>query len=269
MRKFTRRFRDLSEKAQQLKHVVEAAPQQAAELRASVLLAAGQLQQLRGEVQASFAGVYVDSEERLQQVMREINESETVFAEVGYELAGVELEFSPIQRVIIRLEKVADVSLARIRSLISGVQSLRTTQALLSSILKAEEVAGRVSLDRLEYAGLVVHVGAAPSIRVCWSAPGESEPPPTAPPSTVAQSSAVGIPAYGDTGFFAPRAVPPASPPASVTVPASPPVVAAAPASATPAIPGTESQPGAWGRSALEKFKTTPGYSKYRSLLRK
>lgn len=271
MKRFSHRIRDLRQTAQQIRQVVEAAPVQAAQLRESVLLTAGQLQQLRGEVQASFAGVYVDSEERLTQVVQEVNQSERVFADAGYELIGVELEFSPVQRVIIRLEKVAEVSLARIRATFAEVQGRRTTQALLSSILKAEEVAGRVRFENLEYTGLVVHVGAAPSVRVCWGLV-EAEEAPAAPAAVAAPTpaTAASLPAFADSGFFAPRTAPaagsaPAAPPAVAPAPTQSPTPAASP----PATPAAVGEGEAWGRSALEKFKTTPGFSKYRSMLRR
>ena len=50
MKKFIHKVQDLSQKAAHLKKVVEAAPAQAAHLRDTVLMTAGQLQQLRHDV---------------------------------------------------------------------------------------------------------------------------------------------------------------------------------------------------------------------------
>jgi hypothetical protein len=277
MSKLARRLRHLSQKAAEIKQAVDAAPQQAAKFRESVVMAAGQLQQLRSEVQSSFVGVHVDNEERLARVMRELNESQPLLQEVGYELSGVDVEFTPVQRVIVRLEKFQEASGRDARSLAAS-ETRGTVRALLSSIVKAEELAGKVNLDNLQYRGLVIHVGAIPTVRICWSSgldleetavvtvqPGHPVPatvttPPVFASPPAAPASLVG---FGQSTMFESRPMP--ARPSGTTNPAST-VQTASPATAASHTnpPEPETVKADWKQEALERFKKMPSVSKYR-----
>jgi hypothetical protein len=127
-----------------------------------------------------------------------------------------------------------------------------------------------VDLAGQVYYRLVVHVGPVPSVRLVWkpeaelareigvAAVGATEP------GEVMATSGMGL---GRSSFFEPRPAPVLPVP---SVPAKP-VVSAEPAvagqkavqAAGVAGPGAVERRKDWGRSALERFKTMPGASKY------
>lgn len=273
MKKMLNKIQDLGKKAAQFKQVLESAPARAAELRESVLLTAGQLQQLRQEVQGAATGLRADNEDKLTQALREINDSSDILREAGYELFGVDMELSPVHRLIVHLEKVGDSGEHTLRSLISAHAGRPTLSALLSSLTKAEHLATKVDLTHLHYRGLVIHVGPTPSVRLCWSAAEEIEAVATGKPVKLAPEPPAATPPPLPTpqsSFFEPRHNLPAHPPAPSIVPTSAPTAPAPAASpAPPPAPAPAAEPktlvaGGWKRESLERFKKMPDVSKYR-----
>ena len=92
MKNFIHKLQGFGQKAAHLQQVVAGAPAKAAQLRESVLLTAGQLQQMRAEVQGAVTGLSVDNEEWFTQALREISESTEIFREAGYALNGLDME---------------------------------------------------------------------------------------------------------------------------------------------------------------------------------
>lgn len=279
-KKFLSRVQDLSQKAAQIRHVVEAAPAQAAQLRDTVLSTAGQLQQMRQEVQSSLTGLRADSGDRLAEALREIHEQSAVFEEAGYAVDGIDMELSPVQRVVVHFAKVASVPESAFRALLGAQAARPTTYSLLAALAKADAVAEKLRVPPLTCREVVVHVGPTPSVRLCWRAPVEEEtdtgpeapPPLAAPTSAGAQVSAPPpLPSFASGGFFEARpatAPAPAAPPPSPAAPAVAPTVAPALAPASTSGSGAEPRPAVegsdWKRSALERFKKMPDASKYR-----
>ncbi len=299
MKKFITKIQDLSQKAAHLKQVVEAAPGQAAQLRDTVLMTAGQLQQLRMDVQSSVTGLRADSDDRLAQALREINDHAEVFAEAGYALAAVDMEISPIQRLIVHFHKISAVSEPTLRSLMSTHSSRQTIYGLLAALAKADGVSEKLRLSTLHYRNVEVHVGPTPSVRLGWqvddsdlatppplpsrhATPAPPAVSPAAPPATTPATTPAPAPspsAFVSTSFFERRPSPtpapePARPPATAPTPATAsdtaPASAATPAPAPSSTTGTPythhsgSEGGDWKRSALDRFKTMPSGSKYR-----
>jgi hypothetical protein len=270
MSKLARRMRQASQKAAQISQAVQAAPQQAAKLRETVLATASQLHDLRNEVQACFAGVSVDTDERLVQVVAEVNDNITVLESAGYELIGADIEVLPLRKVILKLDRFEQVSVSTIRSLTAKNATRRTIQALLSAIVKAEEMSAEMEFSGLEYRGIVVNLGTIATVRVCWSLVEEEEAevaPPVMGVASIAPATAPttsSLPTFGAGGFFQPRAsapVQPATPAASASSqPASLPEQAA---SATHAQAAAEPT-GDWRQTALDRFKKMPTGSKYK-----
>ena len=109
MKKIIHKVQELGQKAAQLKQAVQNVPAQAAGIREAVLATAGQLQQLRSEVTSSVVPLRADNEERLLQMLREIDGSAETLREAGFVLENVEMEMGLAQRMIVHLEKVNDV----------------------------------------------------------------------------------------------------------------------------------------------------------------
>ncbi len=265
MKNFLYKIQDLGQKAAQIKQAIEGVPAQAAQLHESVLMTAGQLQQIRADVQTAVGGLRADNEDRLTHALREISDGADAFLDAGYQLVGVEMEVSPVQRLIVRLAKVESVPESRIHSLVSANIGRATISALLSSLAKAEALTARMHLSNLSYRELVVHVGPTPSVRLCWRADDlieSSEPAHGAvspPPIPVVPTTPSPTPsAFEQSSFFEPRAASlVAEPkPAEVATPAAAPA-AAAPITKT--VHGSD-----WKATALDRFKKMPDASKYR-----
>jgi hypothetical protein len=287
MRKILHRIQDLGQKAEQLKTAAAAIPARAAELRETVLMSGAQLRQLRTEVQSSVAALRTDSDDRITRALGELNDSAPAFREAGYELDGVDLELGPTQRLIVHLDKCAEVDPRRLRALLQSCGDKPTTRAVLAACLKADETAGQVQLSHLDFCELIVHAGPVPTVRLCWRAPaavGEVGPPalPATTPSSAAPPPPASSSRFGEKSFFESRG--PSRPPESQT--SAPPPLAqpgppepslAAPVSATTAAPATAAgiadscppetrKPSAdWRQSALDRFKQMPDLSRPRS----
>ena len=282
MKKFINKVQDLSQKAEHLKKMVEAAPAQAAHLRDTVLMTAAQLQRMRHDVQASVTGLRADSDDRLAQALREINDSSAIFLEAGYALTGVDMELSPVQRLIVHFEKIESVPEPALRALLAANSGRQTVYALLAALAKADGVSEKVHLTHLTSRELIVHVGPTPSVRLCWSADAPVQTAvaaqvPTTPVAApvAAASSPPPLSAFASSSYFEQRS-PGATPRPAQTSPAPPspePAPGPPPLSTSPSISTTGTsyvQPtepasgGDWRKSALDRFKKMPDASKYR-----
>ncbi len=181
MKKFITKVQDVRQKAAQIASVIESAPARAAELREAVLATAGQMHQMRRTVQDAAHGLVADDEGQLIAALHEIDERAETFRAAGYELENVEMELAAPQRLIVHLEKVADVSFSTLRSLADANASHPTTHAILTALLKAEDMSDKVRLQHLQYHQLTIYMGPVPTVRLCWCAPQTthaSVPPP-------------------------------------------------------------------------------------------
>jgi len=268
MRKIISRVRDLSQKAAQLKAAVEGVHPKIAGIRDAVAMSAGELHRLRADVQSAVSGLRIDNEDGLTVALTELNDSTGIFQEAGYTMEGVELELSPVQRLIVHLQKFDDVAEAELQRLLAATVARRTTHAVLASLIKAEQVAGRVSLTNLRYRELTIHVGPVPTVRLCWRTDDTDAGVAALPPVHAAEPPPV--PGFARSSFFESRAVPHSAPDAGTdtppTVPAeSPaPIFAPQPAAKPAAERASPSGHEDWRRNALDRFKKMPDLSKLR-----
>jgi hypothetical protein len=295
MRKIIRRVQDLGKKAEQLKATAAALPARAAELRETVLMSGAQLQQLRADVQSSVAALRTDSDDRISRALGELNDNADTFRDAGYELDGVDLELGPAQRLIVHLDKLADVDPRRLRALLQSCGDKPTARAVLAACLKADETAGQIQLSNLDFCELIVHAGPVPTVRLCWRAPAEiveTGPPalPATAPASVSPPPLSSGGRFGEKSFFESRgpsrpaqptlSAPPASvqpesgaanstsstvpnktaPPPSSPATTPSPLAEPPPAAAAGAAPSPD-----WRQSALDRFKRMPDLSRPRS----
>jgi hypothetical protein len=268
MKKFITKVQDVRQKAAEIAHVIESAPARAAELREAVLATAGQMHQMRRTVQDAAHGLVANDEGKLIAALHEIDERAETFRAAGYELENVEMELAAPQRLIVHLEKVADVSFSTLRSLADANASHPTTHAILTALLKAEDMSDKVTLQHLQYHQLTVYMGPVPTVRLCWCAPSTSVPPPiptthaapvvsaSAPASTPAGSSFGTL--LGQSSFFEAR---PAAAPRAVVTPASPEIAASVSPAAVAHAPSTAPTSTA-KEDPLARFKKMPDLSR-------
>jgi hypothetical protein len=264
MKKFVHKVQELGSKAAQIKAAIESVPPRVAEVREAVAATASQFQQLRSDVQSNVATLRADSEEKLIETLTEIDGSAGAFREAGYELYDVEMELGIPQRLIVHLEKVEDIPYHRLRSVAAANEGKPSTHAILSALLKAEELDDRVSLTNLTYHKLVVYVGPLPVVRLCWcSNTIEPSTVPAAPPALPAASStpspsAFSSSMFGSSSFFEKR-----SPAASTSMPSSEAQAATPHVTPTHAPVSTEHAPRTEEREdPLARFKKMPNLAK-------
>jgi hypothetical protein len=213
MKQFISKVKNLSQKAAEIKAAMQQLPPKVAEVREAVAATTGQLQQLKSEIQYSVADLKADNEDRLSEAMQEINASTDVFAKAGFVLSGVDLEISPVQRMLVHLAKTEDVHASVLRSLASANQHRRATHAILSALLQANQMAETVDLGELTYSEVIVGIGPIPSVRLCWR--GEevheteiAQPTPAVSISTPAATVAAPQSVFSQSSFFEQRTRP-------------------------------------------------------------
>lgn len=208
MKRFISKVQNLSRKAAELKAAMQQVPPKVAEIREAVTATAGQLQQLKTEIQFSVADLKADQEDHLSEALQEINNSADVFAKAGFALSGMDLEISPVQRMLVHLARMEDAHAAVLRSLLQANQHRRTTRAILSSLLQAKQMAETVKFGDLIYDEVVVGIGPIPSVRLCWRS-AEVEEVDVAPrqteiplPQAFASSATASQSGFGPSSFF-------------------------------------------------------------------
>ena len=267
MKNLIQKVQALGRKAGEMRAAVQSAPGKAAELRKALTLTAGEFHQLRADVQSNATGLLAQDEDHLLRAMREINDRTEAFEDAGYELTGMDLDLTLNQRLAVHLRKFGEVSQSTLRQL-AAKETTPTTKSIFAGIINAEETAANVELTHLKFDGLIIHIGAQPLVRICWSSDTLAEevesqlaaaspsiaPAPTVPPNPTQLGS-----------FFEPRQ-PSASPHLPATVEET---VRIAPV--TPQALKLESQPketapqtSPWSKEALDRFKKMPDLSKHR-----
>jgi hypothetical protein len=266
MKQFMSKVRDLSQKAAEIKAAMQQVPPKVAEIREAVSATAGQLQQLKSQIEYSVADLRTNDENDLSAVLQEIGGSEEVLLKAGFALEGVDIELSPVQRLLVHLSKLEDEPAAVLRSLASSNQHRRSLHAILSALLQAQQMAETVELANLTYCEVIIGVGPIPSVRLCWRPEAVPGPVATALAAAVPVSAPAAAPttqpAFGPGSFFEKRSATTEAAPAvvsAVLAEAVSPVAshaAAAVAVGTPAEPATEVS-----TDPLARFKKMPNLS--------
>jgi hypothetical protein len=291
MKKFLHRVQQLQQTAVRFKQAVDAAPGKAQQFRDTVQQTTTQLQQLRAGVQDSVAALKSDSDDSLARHLTELNAGIPTLARAGYDVTGVDVEPGAIPRLIVHLDRVEGAATESLHALLSPPPFSKLLTALLRALQQAEALEGQVQVGDLDFRGLIVHLGALPTVRLCWrrdetEAEAETAPAPQAVPGarptattttiTTASATAGGGVANETMAATCPPTVPVSitSPygagsyfdrPATVTARRAAPAVetpVAAAAAPTPAAADAEpALTGDWRKDALARFKKMPNLS--------
>ena len=114
------------------------------------------------------ADLKVTRDDDLSQALAEVAAHAPVLAEAGFVLDGLDVEVSPVQRIIVQLVRFDDIETLEIQALIQKCQQQKSVRAILSAILKARAMVETVHIDGLDYHKLTVGIGPIPTIRLCW-----------------------------------------------------------------------------------------------------
>jgi len=281
MKQFMSRVKDLSQRAAEIKAAMQQVPPKVAEIRETVAATAGQLQQLKSQIGYSVADLRADNEQTLSEVLQEVGGSEEVLLKAGFVLEGVDIELSPVQRLLVHLAKIEDVHGSVLRSLATANQQRRTVHAILSALLQAQQMAATVDLENLTYCEVIIGVGPIPSIRLCWRPEALPAPvatalaaaaPPPVPAPVAARPAPTAVPAtqaiFGPGSFFEKRTTPEMTTPAaepvetaetqepSATAPEALDASSVAPPTTSPEVPAP-----AASSDPLARFKKMPSLS--------
>ncbi len=240
----------MSQRAAEVRQVVEAMPAKAAELRAAVVATAGHVKQLRTDLAGVLPPLLASGDADTPARLREIESAADVLAEAGYRLAGIEHEPGVGGRTRVLLERVDSVALPRLQALAAMHSEPPPTQALLAAIVQATELAAKVEFEHLVFSEILVELGVGQTVRIGWRA----EDPVVRAPAVAAE---VRPPMFSQSSFFA-------RPTAAAETPA--PVAAAAMGGGEVSPPGTPpvvATPGPdWRATALDRFKKMPDLTK-------
>jgi len=175
MKRIVRRVQTLNERAAELTAAAGQLPNRVAELREAMTATSGQLHTLKSDIQVNVAELKVEHEHGLGEAIAEIAGHAPVIAQAGFLLDGLDVEVSPVQRLIVTLSRFKDVEIGQIQALIHQYHHQSTLRAILSATLKARSMTDTMDIDGLEYTKLVIGIGPVPSVRLCWRS-AQSEP---------------------------------------------------------------------------------------------
>src|SRR6185503_15483184 len=97
MKKFAEKMQNLSQKAAQVQQMIQQAPNRAAEFRDAMAAAAGQLRQVRAEVQNTVNSLRTEGDDHLVRALQEVDGSTEILRDAGYVVQEVEMELGIAQ----------------------------------------------------------------------------------------------------------------------------------------------------------------------------
>jgi len=201
MKRIVRRVQSLNERAAELTAAAGQLPNRVAELRQAMTATTGELQNLKSGIQINVADLKVEQDDDLGAALAEVAGHAPVLAKAGFLLDGLDVEVSPIQRLIVHLVRFDDVETLEIQALIQQYQQQKTLRAILSAILKARAMVETIDIDGLDYHKLTIGIGPVPTIRLCWR---DSATDTTASSPFLNKSSASKSSTGVQTSFFGP-----------------------------------------------------------------
>ena len=129
------------------------------------------LRELRAEVEGTVDSLKADSEEKLMDIVTEIQESVEVFEEAGYELIGLRIEMGFNPKVVPKIRRISEISDRDFRKLVDEHKDREVVVALLRALRKAEQLEDKVKIPNLVYESIEIEVGVVPSVHINWAVP--------------------------------------------------------------------------------------------------
>jgi hypothetical protein len=168
MKKIIRRIQSLNESASQLTAAAGQLPTRVAELREAMKATTGELQTLKTDIQVNIADLQIEHEEDIGTALVEVAGHAAVFQQAGFLLDALDVEVSPIQRMIVTLKRQKDVDIGKLQELIQQYRDISTMRSILSALFKARTMVDNIEIDGLDYDKLIIGIGPVPTIRLSW-----------------------------------------------------------------------------------------------------
>lgn len=254
MKRFAKGVQRLSQRAAEIRQVVDTLPARAAELREVVHATAGQVQQLRGDLAAGAAALRLPADADPAALLREVDACAGPLAEAGFAVEGADVDLAPLRRVRVHLARTGDVSPARLRHLLAAQAHRSVAQTLLAGIAQARELADDAETGALAWTHLTIDLVGGTAVRLGWSAA-------TVDDGQASAAGDVSPPMFSQSSFFERRPATPAGAPAPAAIVAPPVIGTTVPQPAAPEAPPPSATPPApppSRASALDRFKKMP-----------
>ncbi len=168
MKKIIRRIQSLNESASQFTAAAGQLPTRVAELREAMKATTGELQTLKTDIQVNVADLQIEHEDDIGTALVEVAGHAAVFQQAGFLLDGLDVEVSPIQRMIVTLKRQKDVDIGKLQELIQQYRDQSTMRSILSALFKARTMVDNIEIDGLDYDKLIIGIGPVPTIRLSW-----------------------------------------------------------------------------------------------------
>lgn len=168
MKQIIRRIQSLNESASQLTAAAGQLPARVAELREAMKATTGELHTLKSDIQVNVADLQIEHEEDIGAALVEVAGHAAVFQQAGFLLDGLDVEVSPIQRMIVTLKRQKDVDIGKLQELIQQYRDQSTMRSILSALFKARTMVDNIEIDGLDYDKLIIGIGPVPTIRLSW-----------------------------------------------------------------------------------------------------
>jgi hypothetical protein len=272
MKKFRKKYQDLSSKAAQFKQALDSAPGRVAELRQMLTETVSDFQGMKDEFRIGSAA--------FPEVIEQISSHAEVLDETGYSLTRIDMDVGVNPKLTIHLDRDEETGVRTLEDLQRKHGDNVALRSLFSALIKAETMAAKVDLPGMTYEELAVEIGMMPCVRLSWWMEGavepESVPPPlpapvptpTVAPAPQPASAATSQPSsfFGQGSFFERRSSleqsPSSSPPAAVASSEHELEHPAEPLHPPKPAPGKVSHASNWQKSALDRFKKMPDLTK-------
>jgi hypothetical protein len=128
----------------------------------------GELQTLKTDIQVNVADLQIEHEDDIGTALVEVAGHAVVFSQAGFLLDGLDVEVSPIQRMIVTLKRQKDVDIGKLQELIQQYRDQSTIRSILSALFKARTMVDHIEIDGLDYDKLIIGIGPVPTIRLSW-----------------------------------------------------------------------------------------------------
>jgi hypothetical protein len=168
MKQIIRRIQSLNESASQLTAAAGQLPTRVAELREAMKATTGELHTLKSDIQVNIADLQIEHEEDIGAALVEVAGHAAVFQQAGFLLDALDVEVSPIQRMIVTLKRQKDVDIGKLQELIQQYRDISTMRSILSALFKARTMVDNIEIDGLDYDKLIIGIGPVPTIRLSW-----------------------------------------------------------------------------------------------------
>src|SRR5688572_30174670 len=103
MKKIAGKIQQMTQRADELRRVVEGVPPKIAQVKQAIAATTGQVQKLRSDIMSSVGVLRAETDAQIVETLREIDGKLDVLKEAGCRLERADLDLGPTRRLIVHL----------------------------------------------------------------------------------------------------------------------------------------------------------------------